>query len=291
MNQSFFESGGLITSRRNPLVRRIRSLSTSSGRHLDGHVLLEGTHYLQELLSLATQLKAPLQVVATPEWLDLNAKLYTLISSKIDLRLMSEDAFKAASSTVNPVGCGVLWPISELPVSNSSSSFVLALDRVQDPGNVGTLLRTALAADIDEVWLASGADPLGPKVIRSAVGAILRLPFERFGPSDASGVVQLSERLISSRDCGMQVVATMIPESSSELPLIPYWDLDWTEPTVLLLGNEASGVHPQLKLCCTHAVTLPHSPQVDSLNVASAAVPLLLERRRARMTSNAQLFG
>ena len=60
---------------------------------------------------------------------------------------------------------------------------------------------------------------------------------------------------------------------------------DWRKPTVLVLGNEGAGIHPKFQSCCTHAVTLPHNKNVESLNVASAAVPLLLERFRAKMTS------
>ena len=61
--------------------------------------------------------------------------------------------------------------------------------------------------------------------------------------------------------------------------------IDWTRPTVLVLGNEGTGIHPNIKNLCTTFVTLPHSEVVESLNVASAAVPLLLERRRAKMNS------
>ena len=75
------------------------------------------------------------------------------------------------------------------------------------------------------------------------------------------------------------------------MPVVPYWELDWTKPTVLVLGNEGSGLHPDLQSCCTHGVTLPHSTAVESLNVASAAVPLLLERRRATMTAPLQQSG
>ena len=70
-----------------------------------------------------------------------------------------------------------------------------------------------------------------------------------------------------------------------------YWDLNWRLPTALVLGTEGSGLHPELLACCTHAVTLPHSPRVESLNVAAAAVPLLLERRRATMTATSQQSG
>ena len=291
MNEVQGSGVDLITSRRNPLVRRLRSLASSSGRRQDGHLLLEGTHQLQELLSLTRPLTRPIQVMATPAWLKSHAPLIERRAGDLDLQPMADEALKAALSTVNPDGVACLWPIDQLPVSVEAPSFVLALDRVQDPGNVGTLLRTALAADVEEVWLAAGADPLAPKVVRSAVGAVLRLPLRRLGPTDAVGVEQLADKLRAARQRGLQVVATLVPDSDAGMPVIPYWQLDWCRPTVLVLGNEAAGLHPSLQACCSHGVTLPHSSQVESLNVASAAVPLLLERRRATMTASMQLSG
>ena len=291
MNQVSASGADLITSRRNPLVRRLRSLATSSGRQQDGHILLEGTHQLQELLLLPKRRPEPVKVIATPGWLNANVDLINRLTGVIDLQPMADEALRAALSTVNPGGVACLLPIDQLPDAAEDPTFVLALDRVQDPGNVGTLLRTALAADVEEVWLAAGADPLAPKVVRSAAGAVLRLPLRRFGPTDEVGIDQLVEKLNAARDRGLQVVATLVPESVAGITAIPYWQLDWCRPTVLVLGNEASGLHPSLQACCSQGVTLPHSTQVESLNVASAAVPLLLERRRATMTTSMQQSG
>ena len=291
MNQVSASGADLITSRRNPLVRRLRSLATSSGRQQDGHILLEGTHQLQELLLLPKRRPEPVKVIATPGWLNANVDLINRLTGVIDLQPMADEALRAALSTVNPGGVACLLPIDQLPDAAEDPTFVLALDRVQDPGNVGTLLRTALAADVEEVWLAAGADPLAPKVVRSAAGAVLRLPLRRFGPTDEVGIDQLVEKLNAARDRGLQVVATLVPESVAGMTAIPYWQLDWCRPTVLVLGNEASGLHPSLQACCSQGVTLPHSAQVESLNVASAAVPLLLERRRATMTTSMQQSG
>ena len=291
MNQVSASGADLITSRRNPLVRRLRSLATSSGRQQDGHILLEGTHQLQELLLLPKRPPEPVKVIATPGWLNANVDLINRLTGVIDLQPMADEALRAALSTVNPGGVACLLPIDQLPDAAEDPTFVLALDRVQDPGNVGTLLRTALAADVEEIWLAAGADPLAPKVVRSAAGAVLRLPLRRFGPTDEVGIDQLVEKLNAARDRGLQVVATLVPESVAGITAIPYWQLDWCRPTVLVLGNEASGLHPSLQACCSQGVTLPHSTQVESLNVASAAVPLLLERRRATMTTSMQQSG
>ena len=281
----------LISSRRNPLIRRLRSLASSSGRQQDGHLLLEGTHQLQELLALKDQLLEPVQVLATMDWLDAHTELLQRLSGSIRVQPMSDVALKAALSTVNPDGVACLFPLALLPSPGPAPSFALALDRVQDPGNLGTLLRTALGADVEQVWLAAGADPLAPKVLRSAVGAVLRVPFRRFGPSHDVGVEQLAVHLRQARERGLQVVGTLVPDSAGDCPVIPYWQLDWCQPTVLVLGNEGSGLHPTLQACCSHGVTLPHSPRLESLNVAAAAVPLLLERRRATMTASTQHSG
>ena len=281
----------LITSRRNPLVRRLRALAGRKGRDQEGLVLLEGTHLLQELVPLLKGSQHPLELVATPRWYQGHQVLLARFEAAPRVQMVSEEVLQASLSTVHPDGVAALIPQALLPACPAQPSFVLALDRLQDPGNLGTLLRTALAADVQVVWQGSGADPLGPKVVRSSAGAVLHLPHQRFGPSEDSGVEGLRRELLGARNRGLQVVATLVPGAGGEMPVLPYWELDWTKPTVLVLGNEGSGLHPDLQSCCTHGVTLPHSTAVESLNVASAAVPLLLERRRATMTAPLQQSG
>jgi TrmH family RNA methyltransferase len=152
---------------------------------------------------------------------------------------------------------------------------VLVLDALQDPGNLGTLIRTALAAGVDGLWLAEGADPLQPKVLRASAGAALALPMERMDRS------ALAQRLITAAARGLQLVAAVPPlaDRHGDLPL-PYWHLDWTRPTALLLGKEGSGLAPELQALASHRITIPHCAAVESLNVAVSAAPLLLERIR-----------
>ncbi len=276
------EDQPLITSRRNPLVKRLKALATSKGRKDQSMLLLEGTHLLQEVLRTSF---LPKEIVATRPWITANQDILQIISNKISLHVVTQEVLESALSTVHPDGVASVLPINALPQEKKSAEFVLALDRLQDPGNLGTLLRTALAAEIDSVWLASGADPLSPKVLRASSGAILHLPFNRFGATDLDALKKLAEQLRFASSRGLQIVASIVPSSTSLNSVFPYWELDWRKPTVLVLGNEGSGLHPILQACCTHAVTLPHSSSVESLNVASAAVPLLLERRRATMTT------
>ena len=255
----------LITSRRNPLVGRLRALHQPKGRREQGLLLLEGTHQVQELLRLGLQ---PEQLLATPGWIERYGAL--LADQALPLQPVGEEVMEAVATTDHPDGVVATLAREALPVARGDGAFVLALDQLQDPGNLGTLLRTALAAGVDEVWLGGGADPLQPKVLRASAGAALALPLLRL--TDRSGLLPLLQRAAAE---GRQLAATLVDATAQ-----PYWQLEWTRPTVLLLGNEGAGLHPQLAALATHRVTIPHSAAVESLNVAVAAAPLLLERWR-----------
>ena len=250
-------------------------------------LLLEGTHLLQEVLK---QGNAPEEIIATEAWLQGHPDLAESCS-QARWRIVTDEVLRVALTTVTPDGVACLSPLEGLPSVPAALDFVLVLDRIQDPGNLGTLLRTALAADVDAVWMGAGVDPLGTKVLRASAGALLQLPHQRFGPSEAMAIQLLQQELKQLAASGVQVVATLVPDPVIGESPSAYWDLDWTLPTALVLGTEGAGLHPDLQACCTHAVTLPHSARVESLNVASAAVPLLLERRRATMTATSQQFG
>ncbi|MBM5806788.1 MAG: RNA methyltransferase [Cyanobacteria bacterium M_surface_10_m2_179] len=254
-----------ITSRRNPLVARLRALHQPKGRRDQGLLLLEGTHQVQELLRLGL---APEHLLATPAWLERHAAL--MAAAPLPVQPVGEAVLAAVATTDNPDGVVATLAREQLPQARGTGRFVLALDQLQDPGNLGTLLRTALAAGVDEVWLAGGADPLQPKVLRASAGAALALPLLRL--SERS---ELVAKLQAARTAGLQLLATVVEATAQ-----PYWALDWTQPTLLLLGNEGAGLHPELAELATERITIPHSAAVESLNVAVAAAPLLLERWR-----------
>ena len=289
----------LISSRRNPLVGRLRALHQGRGRREQQRLLLEGTHLLQEVLRLGLR---PDWLLATAPWMERHGALVAQLrqgalhgpspsggDSALQLRVVSAEVLAAVATTEQPDGVVLTLPLDQLPqprawpASNDQPgdslgqvppqapfpSFVLALDRLQDPGNLGTLLRCALAAGVEEVWLAGGADPHQPKVLRASAGAALALPLRRL-PDLAPALAQALGR-------GSQVVATVVATGR------PYWELDWGRPTLLLLGNEGAGLDPALVTLASERVTIPHAAAVESLNVALAAAPLLLERWRQRL--------
>ncbi len=274
------DSEPVITSCRNPLVRRLRALSSKEGRDQEGLILLEGTHLLEEALNNNF---IPEQIIATKCWLYRHSYLLELFHHKLIIKKVNEEVLAAALTTKTPDGVASIFSINFLPKIVSKPNFVLALDRLQDPGNMGNLFRTALAADVEMLWLALGADPLTQKVMRASAGAVLKMPYMRIGSTEEEAVTLLARKLEDSSKEGFQVLATVLPNAEFEKDFSPYWEIDWAKPTVLVLGNEGKGIHPVIKESCNSLVTLPHSKAVESLNVASVAVPMLLERRRAKM--------
>ena len=246
-------------------------------------LLLEGTHLLEEALSTNY---LPKEIFATPSWLEKYSDIVDSLSEEIKIYQLTDSILGSALTTVNPDGVASLFPIAGLPLPPKSPEFVLALDRLQDPGNLGSLFRTGLAADLDVIWISSGVHPLNPKVIRASSGSLLRLPYERFGKTEVDGIELLVKKLISAHQKGFQVISSSVPRKDISKKVVPYWEIEWSKPSVLVLGNEGSGVHQEIQNCCTHFVTLPHNPIVESLNVAAASVPMLLERRRAKMVSD-----
>jgi len=261
----------LITSRRNPLVRQLRQLHTPTGRKQQDLLLLEGTHLVQELLRHGLQAQ---QLVATPEWCSRHGQLLAALVTTPTL--VTQEVLAAVATTDHPDGVAVT--LQPPQPADQGANFVLVLDGIQDPGNLGTLLRTALAAGIQQVWLAGGADPWQPKVLRASAGAALALPQRRL---ERDGVIALVDH---ARASGSQVVAAVPPGAAASRP---YWQLDWRQPTLLLLGAEGPGLSTALLELATQRVCIPHSDAVESLNVAVAAAPLLLERwRQERMPPN-----
>lgn len=259
-----------ISSRRNPLVKALRDLHHPAGRMEQQHLLLEGTHLLQEALRLGTP---PDLVLATAPWVARHPDLLGALPPSTVCREASADVIEATATTRHPDGvvCTLPFPLPSHLQGSSPPRFGLLLDNIQDPGNLGTLLRTALAAGVDQIWLGEGADPWQPKVLRASSGASLALAIGRFPRGE------LPQLLRRAKESGLRILGTVVEGG------VPYWNVDWQGPVLLMLGNEGSGLSPELVVEADALLTIPLSSGVESLNVAVAAAPLLLERRRQQL--------
>lgn len=259
-----------ISSRRNPLVKRMRELHHTAGRIEQQRLLLEGTHLLQEALRLG---RPPDLLLATASWMARHPELLMALPPSTVCREASIEVIEAAATTRHPDGVvGTLpWALPESLLPRSAPGFGLLLDNVQDPGNLGSLLRTALAAGVDQIWLVEGADPWQPKVLRASSGASLALPIGRFSRGELPGLLK------RAKAAGTRLMGTVVEGGA------PYWGQDWQRPILLMLGNEGAGLGPELLVEADSLLTIPLSSGVESLNVAVAAAPLLLERRRQQL--------
>ena len=230
---------------------------------------------------------SPCKILVTEKWLKKNQYLSTQFDQSL-INLVSEEVLASVITTVNPDGIAALVEISSIPnyQFNSKNDFVLVLDRIQDPGNMGNLFRTALAAGVNAIFLAGGAHPLSQKVLRASTGAVFHLPFQRYEGTEEEIIHSLLNSLSELSNLGFKIFSTSSYSKNSKKTSKPYWEIDWTKSTVLILGNEGQGIHKKIQEAFNETITIPHSELVESLNVACVAVPLLLERKRAAYTSN-----
>ncbi|NET51038.1 MAG: RNA methyltransferase, partial [Merismopedia sp. SIO2A8] len=145
--------------------------------------------------------------------------------------------------------------------------------RLQDPGNLGTIIRTATAVGVNGLWIsANSVDPTHPKVLRASAGQWFRLPIYS-GVNLVETITEIQQTIGSTP---LQVLATTPNAERS------YWDIDYTKPSLLLVGNEGTGLSAELMHLAKEQVQIPSSPAVESLNVAIATAIVLYEAKRQR---------
>ncbi len=167
-----------------------------------------------------------------------------------------------------PQGILAVFPFPNLtPDPDDPAPLVLVLDRLRDPGNLGTLLRSAAGAGVNAVYLSpETVDPWNPKVVRAGMGAHFRVPLI---PLDAGTLEELRERL------PRRVVA-------SAAVTRPYDATNWAGATALIIGGETEGIGPELAAWATDEVGIPLARGLESLNAAVAGAVILFEAARQR---------
>ncbi|HEY7409704.1 MAG TPA: RNA methyltransferase [Vicinamibacteria bacterium] len=254
-----------VSSASNPLVKRLRALKR---RGDDASCLLEGPKLVGEALSAGIVLEA---VVASPRFLAApagRALVAACAAAGLEVRRIEDRLLDALSEA--EASQGVL-ALARRPRFSEDALFagvplVLVAVGVQNPGNVGALLRSTEAAGGTGAYLADGcADPFSWKALRGSMGSAFRLPHFRAASREALG------RL---RSRGVRVVAADAGAGTS------YDGLDWKRPTAVLVGNEGAGL-PE-SIAADERVRIPMAGGAESLNVAVAAAILLFEAARQR---------
>ena len=262
----------MIASLQNPLVKKLKKLRSLKARREQNLCLLEGTN----LLEAACETKSPIAIACcTLTWQSRHPHLWEKIARRSPrTEIVTPKVIEAIATTVNPDGIIAAIPRQRLHSTLPKHlTLGLFLERLQDPGNLGTIVRTAVAAGAEGLWLsADSVEADNPKTLRASTGAWFRLPIEISA--------DLTQTLANHRDRGLQVIAAT-PRAH-----FTYWDVDWRQPSLILLGNESAGLSSEAIATADLQVSIPLSVGVESLNAATAAALLLYEARRQRARSD-----
>ena len=251
-----------ILSTHNPAVMAMRELQKPRGRREAGLFLAEGVKMVREAVALGICRTLAVEIGREGECMELAEKAE---AAGCDVVRVSVAVMLARCDAKTPQGIVCSVAIPEQPEALAGSRFV-ALDGVQDPGNVGTILRTADAAGFDGAILGAGcADLYGAKTLRSTMGSVYRVPVRH--TDDLAGELDVMKKR------GFAVVAT-------ELGGEDFYEKCPHENCVLVIGSEGRGVSKSVRDAATHHLALPMRGGAESLNAAVAAGIMIYEIAR-----------
>jgi TrmH family RNA methyltransferase len=256
-----------ISSRDNPLYKELKQLATSSqARRKAGRTLLDGVHLCETYLQHVGI--PPLCVVsetatAHPE---VAAILGRCAAGRAQCIQLPDGLFHALSQVEHGIDILFVVDTPKMDRPNGLTQSAVLLDNLQDPGNLGSILRSAAAAGIKQVFCGPGtAFAWSPKVLRAGMGAHFLLQI--YENVDLAGLLA---------DSNVPVLAT----SSHARQRV--YDIDLTRPVAWLFGHEGQGVAEALLALSTHQVTIPHLGAIESLNVAASAAVCFFEQVRQK---------
>ncbi len=256
----------MITSLKNDRVRLVRALQERRRvRQRERRFVLEGIRLCREAAYAGARPHFVFYTARVREDPQGQALLTAWQEAGVPCEEVSEEVMAACSDTETPQGLLAVVPIPDLPLP-SHPTLALILDRLRDPGNLGAILRTALAAGVEGVILAPGTvDATSPKAVRAGMGAHFRLPM---APMDWDEIARAV--------AGCRVY---LADARGD---VRYTDVDWTGRVALIVGGEAAGAGGRARALAETTVTIPMARGVESLNVAVATAILLFEAARQR---------
>ena len=253
-----------IQSRDNPFYKELVKLTISSRhRNKAGQTLLDGAHLLKAYLDAGNLPRHVLLNSAALQDEEVTALLVQLTS--VPVTQLDDKLFAELSELKTTTGMLALIDLQQAEID--APRFALLLEAIQDPGNLGSMLRSAAAAGCDAVFLSAAcADAWSPKVLRAAMGGHFCLAIHE-GQNLLSVAGAFSGKLL----------ATTLQASSS------LYECDLSGNIAFMMGNEGAGLSAELLACATHPVTIPMPGRVESLNVAAATAICLFEAVRQRL--------
>lgn len=258
-----------VSSRQNALVKDLRKALSQAEPTADGCIAVEGVRIIEEAIRSGLRFQALFFSDAGSAHA---TRLLPQIGSQVEVLLLPDEVFLSAVSTESPQGVAALiklrpHKLEDLLEAGSDVLFV-GVAGIQDPGNLGTIIRSAEAFGARAVLLGEKTvSHFNPKTVRGSAGSLFRQPLLR---------VKMAETIALLKQSGVRVLATSSHKGK------PLSEADFTGAAMIVVGNEGAGVPPEILSLADELVTIPHSPRVESLNAGIAASILLYEAARQR---------
>lgn len=260
-----------VTSKDNQIIKHLRSLSDPKQRKKEQAFLIEGVKMVEEALRDGLGVT---MVIAAPALVQHHGKgiLKLAESRAVDVLWITGKLMDAISESKTPqpvMAVVTMRGHSKQELLANTSGVIVVVHQLQDPGNFGTIIRTAEAAGASGIALTAGTvDPFNAKAVRASMGSILRLP-----------VVPVADIGAFIGDCkraGFQTIAASLTGEKT------HFDVDLRKPTAIILGQEGAGLPRDIMTDVDLRVRIPMAETIDSLNVATSAAVVLYEAMRQR---------
>jgi len=261
-----------ITSRQNPIVNRYRAVAKG---HVDGMMLLDGVHLLQDALAAGIEIEHAAIDVGAAERSDISRLAAQLHAQRVETVTATAPVMGAMSPVHSPTGIVAIGRRPNRDVGDfyqGSAPLVVIANDIQDPGNLGAIVRVAEAGGASSVLAAgASADPFGWKALRGSMGSALRLPVDRVGDV-AAAVTEAKSR-------GCRIIAT-VPRGGRSM-----YEMNFNGRHAVLIGGEGPGLPETLIASADERLTIPMERGVESLNAATTTAVIVFEARRQRHVS------
>lgn len=259
-----------ISSKNNSLIKEIKGLYRRKNRWANKQFIIEGIKVVKEAILNKVNIKQIIyseKLLSTPE----GQELFQNIQFRDNVVKLTDNLFNEIADTDNPQGILAIVEFIEREFSdilNIKNPALLFLDRVQDPGNMGTIIRTGDAFNIDGIIIGEGCvDPYNPKVVRSTMGSIFRVPLYVCADS--------LDFLLNFKGKDIKVLATSLDGRL-------LYNENFQGGFICIIGNESRGVDPKIMSIADSAIKIPMPGKAESLNAGVAASIIMYESMRCR---------
>jgi TrmH family RNA methyltransferase len=268
-----------IEGRHNPLVKQLRQAFAHAELTENGDCAVEGLRILEEAIRSGLRLSA---VFFRESAQDRAERLLPQIGAQVETLLLPDKLFDSLVPSESPQGVAALVRLKEFSLDDLTERLqvgpIVVLAGLQDPGNLGTILRSSEALGSAGVVLGEGTvSPFNSKVVRASAGSVFRLPLVHGqGKSAENKLEEASETL---RENGVRLIATSSHKGT------PLDQADLKGPAAIFFGNEGAGLPRELMAKVDEFISIPHTSQVESLNAGVAASIVLYEAARQRQNA------